>query len=85
MSRQEVIRDRVEEILTSKMEELHMIGYEGVTKDEIWACVNEKYGDDWPKLHTVVNDIYTLKPMAFMNWLTIGAYKGTINIGENDH
>jgi hypothetical protein len=72
------LKKRLQEVLQSKMEEFHMLGYDGASVDEIWDCVTSKYKEEWPKSHQTVNDIYSLKPMAFMNWLTLNAYKGVI-------
>lgn len=83
MNRQELLREKIEEVLESKCDEFHMLGYDGVTVDDIWACINEKYKDEWPPLHLIVNDIYSLRPTKLMNWLTIGAYTGKIDFAQN--
>ncbi len=83
MNRQELMKQKVEEVLVSKMEEFHMLGYDAVTVDDIWTCVNEKYKNDWPKLHTIVNDIYSLRPTELMNWMTMGVYTGKIDMEKN--
>ncbi|KRE46854.1 post-transcriptional regulator [Paenibacillus sp. Soil522] len=68
----------IEELCNSKAEEFHLIGYEHVTGQEVWACVSEKYNTKGqPELHQMVNDILSLKVMKFMNFMTISAYKGT--------
>ncbi|WP_138752372.1 post-transcriptional regulator [Paenibacillus sinopodophylli] len=67
----------IEELCMSKAEEFHLIGYEHVSGQEIWACVSEKYKKTGePELHELVNDILSLKVTKFMNFLTISAYKG---------
>lgn len=76
---QEELRVTTKDILVSKKEEFHMLGYDAVTEDDIWECVTSKYKQDaWPSMHKLVNDIYSLKPVAFMNWLTLNAYKGKL-------
>ncbi|GAB6929389.1 hypothetical protein JCM10914A_33720 [Paenibacillus sp. JCM 10914] len=68
----------IEMICASKVEEFHLIGYEYVTADDIWNCVNSKYEKEGtPSLHKLVNDILSLKATALMNYMTISAYKGS--------
>ncbi|CAM4366899.1 post-transcriptional regulator [Paenibacillus tarimensis] len=68
----------VESLCESKAEEFRLIGYEHVTGREVWDCVSEKYSrTGMPALHQIVNDILSLKTTQFMNFLTLGAYKGT--------
>ena len=75
---QKDIKEKVHEILLSKMEELHMLGYDAVTTEEIWDCVTSKYKKEWPSFSQIVNDIYSLKPMALMNWMTLSAFQGKL-------
>jgi hypothetical protein len=84
MKRQDLFKKKVEEVLISKVEEFHMLGYEAVTTEDIWKCVNTRYKGGWPRLHKLVNDIYKLKATDLMNWLTIGAYQGKIDLEKND-
>jgi hypothetical protein len=58
-----------------KVQEFALLGYEDSTVEEIWECVSEKY-KEMPPLHKVVNDILSLKPGRWMNWMTMRAYKG---------
>ncbi|WP_349407996.1 post-transcriptional regulator [Pseudalkalibacillus sp. SCS-8] len=62
--------------LESKQDELHFMGYESVTKEEIWECIlsraKKKKDEEW-MVHQVVNSILTLSTNDFMNWLTIQA------------
>lgn len=68
----------IEMVCQSKVEEMHLIGYEHVTADDIWNCVNSKYEKEGvPSLHKLVNDILSLKAMSLMNYMTISAYKGS--------
>ena len=72
----EEISRMIEEICESKAEEFRLLGYERVTAQEIWECVTEKYAKTgMPRLHQVVNDIFSLKVTQFMNWMTLSAYK----------
>jgi len=67
----------IEELCMSKAEEFAMLGYEGVTGKDIWDFVSEKYAQTGiPPLHKLINDILSLRPTHYMNWLTLSAYKG---------
>ncbi|WP_260412269.1 post-transcriptional regulator [Alkalihalobacillus sp. TS-13] len=62
--------------LVSKKEEMHFMGYESVTEEEIWKCIlsrTKKTKDEEWMIHQVVNKILTLSTNDFMNWLTIQA------------
>lgn len=76
----ELLRKKLEDVLASKVDELHLLGYTEVTTDEVWACVTAKYKREWPPLYQLVNDIYSLKATELMNWLTMGAYQGTLDL-----
>jgi len=78
-----LLKEKLKEVLESKVDEFHLLGYESVTEEDIWACVTSKYQETWPPLHHLVNDIFSLKVTDFMNWLTVGAYRGTIDFGKN--
>lgn len=68
----------IEHLCVSKAEEFRLIGYEYVTGEEVWHCVNDKYAKTGqPAMHQVVNDILSLKVTKFMNFMTLSAYKGT--------
>lgn len=67
----------IEDLCWSKAEEFHVLGYEQVTGKDVWDCVSDKYHKTGiPALHTVVNDILSLKSTQFMNWLTMRMYRG---------
>ncbi|MHA0858365.1 post-transcriptional regulator [Paenibacillus sp. CMAA1364] len=69
--------ENISGLCKSKAEEFRMIGYEHVTGKEVWACVSAKYEKEGtPSLHKLVNDILSLKVTAFMNFMTMAAYKG---------
>ncbi|WP_167578584.1 post-transcriptional regulator [Jeotgalibacillus proteolyticus] len=64
--------------LDSKIQELHLYGYDSVNAESIWNyLVNKKWKEiegDLP-LYLVVNDILTLKSGDFMNFTTRMEYK----------
>ena len=73
----EEISKVIEELCQSKAAEFRMLGYDHVTPQEIWECVNDRYAKSGvPRLHQVVNDVLSLKVTQFMNWMTLSAYKG---------
>ncbi|MGG4342929.1 post-transcriptional regulator [Paenibacillus lautus] len=75
---EEDLMSTIEMVCLSKAEEMHLIGYEYVTSDDIWNCVSSKYEKEGiPSLHKLVNDVLSLKATALMNFMTISAYKGS--------
>lgn len=74
----EVWKYDVKPALTSKVEELHMLGYDRATEEELWECVLTKLrkGKKFVHIHQLVSTILTLKATDYMTWLTVGAYKG---------
>ncbi|EGL19653.1 MULTISPECIES: post-transcriptional regulator [unclassified Paenibacillus] len=70
------LNEMIEGLCLSKAEEFQMIGYEHVKGEEIWECINDRYKKKGlPPLHQVVNDILSLKPNQFMNYLTLSMYR----------
>jgi hypothetical protein len=70
-----VWKERTLPVITSKLEELHMLGYERATADEIWKVVlkKRKKKKDEPQMHDLTNDILRITPTDYMNWLTTEA------------
>ncbi|HUC91337.1 MAG TPA: post-transcriptional regulator [Paenibacillus sp.] len=74
----EELNGTIESLCESKAEEFRLLGYEHVSGKEIWECVSDKYHKNGtPALHQIVNDILSLKVTAFMNFMTLSAYRGT--------
>jgi uncharacterized protein with HEPN domain len=70
-------KEILQPVLQSKLEEFHIMGYESVTKDEIWKFIEVKLTkkqQEW-MLHELVNSIFRLRVNDFMNWLTIEAFQ----------
>ncbi|MCF6092759.1 post-transcriptional regulator [Microaerobacter geothermalis] len=67
---------QIEDLCESKAEEFQFLGYERITGKDIWNCVSSNYKNGYPPLHVLVNDILSLKVTAYMNWMTINAFKG---------
>ena len=67
----------IEELCESKAAELRLLGYEQVRGEDVWACVSDGYRKTgMPPLYQVINDILSLKPTRFMNYITLNMYRG---------
>ncbi|MFT9848417.1 post-transcriptional regulator [Aneurinibacillus sp. REN35] len=71
--RKDTLDEQLTYVCEIKAQELAMLGYEAAP-EEVWACVSERY-KEMPPLHKAVNDILSLKPGRWMNWMTMRAYK----------
>ncbi len=69
----------VVELCQSKADEFAMLGYDNVTARDIWECVSQAY-KEIPRKHQLVNDILSLKPNKYMNYLMINMYKNSNRI-----
>ncbi|KLV22351.1 post-transcriptional regulator [Niallia circulans] len=71
-------RSQVKPVLNSKLEEFHLLGYETIKEDELWAFLTNK---KWRKpaqdirISELVQDILNVKVVDYMNFATIEAYK----------
>ncbi|MBB6451890.1 hypothetical protein HNQ94_000311 [Salirhabdus euzebyi] len=63
--------------LTSKVEELHIFGYDKATIEDVWNCLMKKVWkkDHEIRLHQVVQDILHLDAGTYMNFLTMEIYR----------
>jgi hypothetical protein len=64
-------------LCASKVEEFHLLGYEQVDINDLWAFVCQKVSSDMP-LYQLVDFILSIRVMDFMNYKTISAYKGEL-------
>ncbi|TYR82298.1 post-transcriptional regulator [Priestia megaterium] len=76
-SRLETSKELIQPVITSKLEEFHLIGYEELTEKDLWAYLEQK---KWRKceelsLHQIVNDILSVKITQVMSYVTIESYK----------
>ena len=74
-------RNETYEVLQSKVDELKLLGYDGVNAEEIWTCLLAKV---WKKekrlrLHQVIQDILHLSGSTYMSYLTVEAQKQANN------
>jgi hypothetical protein len=68
------LQQEIDYLCEMKRNEFSMLGYEEVNREEIWECVSKKY-KELPPLHKLANDILSLKPGQWMNWVTVQTYK----------
>lgn len=71
-------RNKVGPALKSKQEEFLLLGYEGVSEEEIWQfLVKKKWkkGKNELKLYEIVQSILSLKIGEFMNYSAVEALK----------
>ncbi|WP_102026912.1 post-transcriptional regulator [Salirhabdus sp. Marseille-P4669] len=64
-------------VLKSKVEELHVLGYDQADEENVWDCCLKKV---WKKdvelrLHQVVQDIFHLSAGTYMAYLTREFYR----------
>lgn len=73
----EVWRSDIQPALISKVDELHLLGYDRANEDDVWTCVlyQLRKKKEFMHKHAFVNSVLTLKPQTFMTWLTIHSYK----------
>lgn len=69
----------VAELCQSKADEFILLGYDNITAKDIWECVSQGY-KELPRQHQLVNDILSLKPNKYMNYLMINMYKNSSRI-----
>ncbi|WPP43585.1 post-transcriptional regulator [Paenibacillus hunanensis] len=70
------LTELIESLCQSKIEEFKLLGYEQITSEELWDCLNSKYSKQgMPRLYELVNDILSMKPNQLMHYLTMSSYK----------
>lgn len=65
----------IQPALTSKKNELKLVGYQEVTEEEIWNCVTDQVwkGQQDKRLYQVIADIFHLPANTYMNYIRLGA------------
>ncbi|SDY47626.1 Post-transcriptional regulator [Evansella caseinilytica] len=70
----------MEVVLLSKAEEWQLLGYDQVTKEDVWQCFLSKLPrldvPDPVRPHWLAAELFHMKANDYMNWLTLQAYKG---------
>jgi len=65
-------------VLTSKVEEFHMLGYSRAHEEDVWKCLEKKvWKGKQPnkRLHEIVQDVLHLNSGTYMSYLTVQAYQ----------
>ncbi|MCA0969966.1 post-transcriptional regulator [Halobacillus litoralis] len=70
-------KKQIDPVLTSKVEELRMMGYERVTKEEVWHCLVKKVwkGEPEKRLYEMVQDVFHLSSHTYVSYLAAEAYQ----------
>ena len=69
----------VKQLCLSKAEEFQLFGYQHAKALDVWTCVQSRWKKNQAvSLHGLTSAILSLKVMDWMNWLTISAWKGTL-------
>ncbi|GAB3050375.1 post-transcriptional regulator [Virgibacillus ainsalahensis] len=70
-------KEMIEPALESKAREFHLMGYEKVTREDVWNCLVQKVwkGDPEKRLYEIVQDIFHLGSNIYLSYLTVNAYK----------
>ncbi|WP_124220349.1 post-transcriptional regulator [Aquisalibacillus elongatus] len=69
----DVWRPYIKDVIESKVNELELLGYDGVNQMEVWDCLKQKV---WKKnkelpLYQVIQDILHLSDNVYMSYLTV--------------
>lgn len=75
VSNAEQYTEELKALCAAKAEEFHMLGYEQVTAEEVWGCV-QNITKGKAQLHQLVEAILGLNIGRFMTHATINAYQG---------
>ncbi|MBB5149113.1 MULTISPECIES: post-transcriptional regulator [Ureibacillus] len=81
MVEHERLFSKVLPVLKSKLEEMNLNGYEGITIEEIWNyCLQKKWRKknlDEIRIHEAVSTIFSLKASEIVNYLQIQQFQST--------
>jgi hypothetical protein len=70
------LKQIVEQLCESKVDEFELLGYTNVFAQDIWDCVSKHYTEEnKPPLHQIVSEILSLKSSTFMSWLALFVFK----------
>ena len=73
-------KQTIQELCQSKADEFKWFGYEQATAHDIWLCVSGRYKKNQQvTLNGLISSILTLKPLDWMNWTTMSAWKSDWN------
>ena len=63
--------------LYSKAEELHLMGYEQATSEDVWKCLIDKVWKGYPdkRIYEMVADIMQLNSATYLSYLTVHSFQ----------
>jgi Post-transcriptional regulator len=80
-------KPKLQVVIESKLDEFKMLGYDTVSEDELWQCLENtlwRKNEDEPKLFQLVEDILSLTVNDYMNYIRIESFKSpTWQFGES--
>ncbi|MET3196240.1 post-transcriptional regulator [Bacillus sp. OAE603] len=80
-------KPKLQVVIESKLDEFKMLGYDTVSEDELWQCLENtlwRKNEDDPKLFQLVEDILSLTVNDYMNYIRIESFKSpTWQFGES--
>ncbi|WP_335869238.1 post-transcriptional regulator [Bacillus sp. 2205SS5-2] len=74
-------------VLTSKTEELFLLGYGKIANERLWSYLLKKkwkYPESDIRFSALVNDVLAVKPGEFMNFQTVDAFRSSNWFKESD-
>jgi len=70
-------KQEVTPFLVSKTEELHLLGYEQATEQDVWNCLVKKVWKGTPekRIYEMAADIMALNTATYLSYLTVKSYE----------
>lgn len=71
-------KPKLQVVIESKLDEFKMLGYDTVSEDELWQCLQNtlwRKNEEEPKLFQLVEDILSLTVNDYMNYIRIESFK----------
>ncbi|GAF12301.1 LOW QUALITY PROTEIN: hypothetical protein JCM19045_1474 [Bacillus sp. JCM 19045] len=77
----EIWKDDVIPVLSIKLEEFHELGYNRVTKEDLWLFYMDKLKKkkEFYAFYAFVDELLSIQPQGYMTWLTVNTYKEPID------
>ncbi|GAF19446.1 hypothetical protein JCM19046_4097 [Bacillus sp. JCM 19046] len=77
----EIWKDDVIPVLSIKLEEFHELGYNRVTKEDLWLFYMDKLKKkkEFMPFYAFVDELLSIQPQGYMTWLTVNTYKEPID------
>ncbi|GGH68540.1 hypothetical protein GCM10010978_01590 [Compostibacillus humi] len=73
----EAWKQTVQPAIESKVNELHTLGYNEASYEDVWNCLMEKVwkGNPEKRLYKVVQDILQLNTSTYLSYITVQSYQ----------